>query len=88
MARLTLRRTIRRLRREDGQGMTEYIIIVALIAIAAIGVVTVFGNDIRQLFSTSTAALTGSTNTGNASKQARVKNKTLKDFAKSTTAGD
>ena len=42
-----------------GQGMTETIIIVALIAIAAIGVVSLFGDDIRALFATSTNALAG-----------------------------
>ena len=40
-----------------GQGMTEYIIIVALIAIAAIGVVSLFGDNIRALFATSGNAL-------------------------------
>lgn len=34
-------------RRQRGQGMTEYIIIVALIAIAAIGVFTFFGGTVR-----------------------------------------
>jgi pilus assembly protein Flp/PilA len=33
--------------RQRGQGMTEYIIITALIAIAAIGVVTYFGHVVR-----------------------------------------
>ncbi|HEY4531198.1 MAG TPA: pilus assembly protein [Luteimonas sp.] len=33
--------------RQRGQGMTEYIIIVALIAIAAIGAVTFFGGTVR-----------------------------------------
>lgn len=33
--------------RQRGQGMTEYIIIVALIAIAAITVVTLFGGTVR-----------------------------------------
>jgi Flp pilus assembly pilin Flp len=42
-----------------GQGMTEYIIIVALIAIAAMGVVTLFGNNIRHLFGGSANALAG-----------------------------
>lgn len=46
-------------RRQRGQGMTEYIIIVALIAIGAIAVVTIFGNNIRALFGTSANALTG-----------------------------
>ena len=35
---------------ESGQGMVEYILIVALIAVAAIGVVKVFGKQIRELF--------------------------------------
>ena len=33
--------------RQVGQGMTEYIIIVALIAVAAIGVYSMFGQTIR-----------------------------------------
>lgn len=33
--------------RQLGQGMTEYIIIVALIAVAAIGVYSMFGQTIR-----------------------------------------
>ncbi len=47
------------MRNESGQGMTEYIIIVALIAIAAIGVVTVFGDNVRALFGASVDALAG-----------------------------
>lgn len=35
-------------RRQRGQGMTEYIIIVALIAIAAIGVFSMFGKTVRN----------------------------------------
>lgn len=34
-------------RKQAGQGMTEYIIIVALIAVAAIGVYSFFGGTIR-----------------------------------------
>lgn len=34
--------------KQRGQGMTEYIIIVALIAIAAIGVFTFFGGTVRS----------------------------------------
>jgi len=49
----------RTLRNEAGQGMTEYIIIVALIAIAAIGVVTLFGDNIRDMFGASASALSG-----------------------------
>jgi Flp pilus assembly pilin Flp len=46
-------------KKSRGQGMTEYIIIVALIAIAAIGVITLFGNNIRKLFGMSADALAG-----------------------------
>jgi pilus assembly protein Flp/PilA len=46
-------------RRERGQGMTEYIIIVALIAIGSIFLVTAFGDRIRALFGTSANALSG-----------------------------
>lgn len=64
--------------------MTEYIIIVALIAIAAIGVVTVFGQDIRHLFGASTAALAGETAVQSKAKSGVNKastRKTLKNFA-------
>jgi Flp pilus assembly pilin Flp len=57
-----MRKDIRNaLNQEAGQGMTEYIIIVALIAIAAIGVITIFGEQIRDLFGSSAAALSGQT---------------------------
>ena len=49
------------IRSEQGQGMTEYIIIVALIAIAAIGVISVFGQNLKALFATSANALGGNT---------------------------
>lgn len=49
------------LKKARGQGMTEYIIIVALIAIAAIGVITLFGDNIKALFGMSADALAGST---------------------------
>ena len=41
-------RNLRSGRRQFGQGMTEYIIIVALIAIAAIGVFSMFGKTVRN----------------------------------------
>jgi len=65
-----------------GQGMTEYIIIVALIAIAAIAVVTLFGNNIRKVFGASSDALAGDTavtNTGLKSTNV-TKLKTLTNF--------
>ncbi len=80
-----LRKFFRRLRRDQrGQGMTEYIIIVALIAIAAIGVVTIFGDNIRDLFAGATDALAGETKvqvTSEKSRASHTKTKTLKNFA-------
>ena len=49
-----------KMRKQKGQGLTEYIIIVALVAIGAIGVVSLFGDNIRALFATSANALAGS----------------------------
>jgi pilus assembly protein Flp/PilA len=67
--------------RKRGQGMTEYIIIVALIAIAAIGIITIFGENIRALFTTSANALAGDVNAKNEAKDGQqVKNKSLKNF--------
>lgn len=39
---------IRRKNKQLGQGMTEYIIIVALIAVSAIGVYSLFGKALRD----------------------------------------
>jgi len=52
-------RTLSR-RNRKGQGLTEYIIITALVAIAAIGIVNIFGNQLRNQFSTIVAAMSGS----------------------------
>jgi Flp pilus assembly pilin Flp len=43
-----VRRPRTSMQRQSGQGMTEYIIIVALIAVAAIGVYSLFGKTIRN----------------------------------------
>ncbi|MDD5762318.1 MAG: hypothetical protein PHP88_07385 [bacterium] len=43
-----------------GQGLTEYIIIVALVAIAGIGIVNIFGNQLRNQFHTIVKAMSGS----------------------------
>ena len=37
-----------RSRRQAGQGMTEYLIVVALVAVAAIGVYSLFGQTLRS----------------------------------------
>lgn len=46
-----------------GQGMTEYIIIVALIAIAAIGVFRFYGNTARSQVAVAAAQLGGQSST-------------------------
>jgi Flp pilus assembly pilin Flp len=71
-----------------GQGMTEYIIIVALIAIAAIGVVTLFGDNIKALFGGSADALAGNTDVKNRGSQSKtsLEKKGLKDFGQNNTA--
>lgn len=57
--------------RQQGQGMTEYIIIVALIAIAAIGVYTAFGKTVRGQMAVTAQALAGN-NTGDARSEANT----------------
>jgi type IV pilus assembly protein PilA len=71
-----------------GQGMTEYIIIVALIAIAAIGVYSAFGDIVRGQTSVAAAALSGDDSgngrglVGNAQGRANAsaRQKTLENF--------
>jgi type IV pilus assembly protein PilA len=53
----------RNLLRQRGQGMTEYIIIVALIAVAAIGVYQAFGKVVRGQSAVAATALAGGTTT-------------------------
>jgi Flp pilus assembly pilin Flp len=50
-------------KKQLGQGMTEYIIIVALIAVAAIGVYGAFGNVLKSNVSTTVGAVSGNTTT-------------------------
>ena len=69
-------------KRRQAQGMTEYIIIVALIAIAAIGVVTLFGNNLRRIFGTANDALAGEQNKETGAKKTR---KQLLQSKKTTT---
>lgn len=74
------------LRKRRGQGMTEYIIIVALIAIAAIGVITLFGNNIRKLFGASAEALAGNEDVKNTGQTAsrQLQRKSLKTFGENS----
>ena len=71
-------------KRSRGQGMTEYIIIVALIAIAAIGVITLFGDNIKALFGMAVDGLAGDTQVEKrtSKSQGKLEKKKLTDFAK------
>ncbi|EPJ47032.1 MAG: hypothetical protein OFPII_16050 [Osedax symbiont Rs1] len=68
-----------------GQGMTEYIIIVALIAIAAIAVYGFFGDTLRSQMGTLSAELAGDTGASAAAQdQAKTKaGDAIKDGGKS-----
>jgi Flp pilus assembly pilin Flp len=44
-----------------GQSTAEYIIIVALVAIGSIALITLFGNQIREIFRASSDQLAGNT---------------------------
>ncbi|GAB4371501.1 MAG: hypothetical protein Kow00128_19450 [Deltaproteobacteria bacterium] len=71
-------------RNRKGQGLTEYIIIVALVAIAAIGVVNLFGNQIRNQFATLVAAMSGNSLTVQSlaeDAKGQTTQRTLKDYA-------
>ena len=48
---------------KSGQGATEYVIILVLVAIASIAVITVFGDQLRELFNVGTKRLQGDTST-------------------------
>ena len=54
--------------KQQGQGMTEYIIIVALIAVAAIGVYSYFGQTLRNQTAGMAAEMAGKDSTANITK--------------------
>lgn len=53
----------RRQQQARGQGLTETIIAVALVGIASIGVITVYGGNLRQLFDMGADATAGNADT-------------------------
>ena len=59
---------MKRFLKQIGQGMTEYIIIVALIAIAAIAAYSFFGDTVRQQVGNMAAELGGSSGDAGAAK--------------------
>jgi type IV pilus assembly protein PilA len=83
-------------RQQRGQGMTEYIIIVALIAIAAIAVYQLFGNTVRNQTAAIAQELAGNDGTAartaagtaatNAATQANT-TRSLSDFTDNASRG-
>jgi Flp pilus assembly pilin Flp len=69
-----------------GQGLTEYIIVVALVAIAGIGIVNVFGNQLRKQFHAIVKAMAGS-GTGKVESLAESAGKEANQKSLSTYAG-
>ncbi len=80
---MVMQKLARLVKGKNGQGMTEYIIIVALIAIAAIGIYTLFGKQIREVVGAISGQLGGETKksskTIDTTKQ-REKDITVKEF--------
>lgn len=84
---------IRNMRKQLGQGMTEYIIIVALVAIAAIGSFQYFGQTARsqaaaaaqELAGNSGAAMNTAAQTAGKAAAGESESKTMKDFNKNGT---
>ncbi len=75
-------------RRSRGQSMAETSITVALVAIATLSLVTLFGNNLRALFGVSGDALSGKTSVANrAVAPPRITDKTLRTFGESTSGG-
>lgn len=52
---------------EEGQGMVEYSLILALVSVVAIGTLTTLGTQIKSILGTAANALTSSASGGSAS---------------------
>ncbi len=84
------------LRKQRGQGMTEYIIIVALVAVAAIAVYQLFGQVIRSQTAAMAKELAGEDGTAESqvaqqaaeSAAAQTAAKSLKSFTGNAAAGN
>lgn len=74
--------------RQAGQGMTEYIIIVALIAVAAIGVYSFFGSTIRNQTAGMAAEMAGSSAETAQSKAKEASTKAGESGAKKVNLGN
>ena len=80
--------SIRTQSRQRGQGMTEYIIIVALIAVAAIGVYSYFGQTVKSQTSAMTQELAGKDAKDEQTKAAAAATATATATTKKTSLGN
>ncbi len=72
---------IRSLKSKRGQGMTEYVIVICVVAIAALLVIGVFGTNVRNLFSTANTSLqSGNVTNAQSQKDGASGNVTIKDL--------
>jgi Flp pilus assembly pilin Flp len=78
----------RTVNRQLGQGMTEYIIIVALIAIAAIGIYQAFGDIVRGQTSIAASALSGSDSGGAKSMVEQAQSRSNTEGSRTATLAD
>jgi Flp pilus assembly pilin Flp len=74
------------MRQSRGQGMTEYIVIVALVAISAIAAVTIFGDDVKALFGMSADALAGDAEVAARTQEGGVDRRTLKTYGENSAS--
>ena len=71
-------------RDQSGQGMTEYILIVALVAVASISVVGIFGSNIQSLFQMAANSLAGEqVDTSKLVKSTKTPSKGISDLSSS-----
>ncbi|MCL2875873.1 MAG: pilus assembly protein [Betaproteobacteria bacterium] len=91
---LTNLKNVRRYVRQAGQGMTEYIIIVAVIAIGSIGLYTFYGDILRNQTAAASKSLAGQSgkdvmksaeNTALAAQMDAAVGKTLENFGDVST---
>jgi pilus assembly protein Flp/PilA len=70
------------IRNQSGQGLIEYLIIVALMAVATIGIVRIMGQTVSAKFATVTYALQGRSKSVETEQieERHYKNKDLGDF--------
>ncbi len=57
--------------------MTEYIIIVSLIAIASIGIITLYGDNVRRLYAMAADSMAGNESVSQANSATAVANNSL-----------